>query len=78
MNADADTMDLLLHGKLDQTCPSCGMTEAAGRYCTADATPTGPAYWHPVKRSVAQRASAQRLGANSTDKSRRVERSDAA
>ena len=49
---------------LDQTCPRCGMTEAAGAYCTACSTPTRAPHWHPVKRSVAQSAAAARLAAN--------------
>lgn len=30
-------------GRLDQTCPRCGLKEAAGAYCSADLTPTGEA-----------------------------------
>lgn len=28
-------------GRLEQTCPRCGLKEAAGAYCSWDLTPTG-------------------------------------
>jgi len=40
---------------LDQTCHACGLTEAAGDYCTRCAART-VRDWHPIKQSEAQRA----------------------
>ena len=39
---------------LDQTCPDCGTTEAAGSYCTLCLRPTTDVDKHPAKRSDAQ------------------------
>jgi hypothetical protein len=41
----ADIAADLAAGRLEQVCPTCGLREAAGGYCTACATPTGPADW---------------------------------
>lgn len=41
------TLELLRAGKLEQTCPTCGRWEAAGRYCTGCGRQTGPADWYP-------------------------------
>lgn len=49
---------------LEQTCPKCGTTEAAGGYCTKCLTRMTPADHHPPKRSDAQIATAQRLNAH--------------
>ena len=49
----ADVAADLLAGKLEQVCPTCGLREAAGGYCTACATPTGPADW---RRGTARQA----------------------
>jgi len=49
----ADVAADLLAGKLEQVCPTCGLREAAGGYCTADGTPTGPADW---RRGTARQA----------------------
>jgi hypothetical protein len=43
--ADPRLSALLLAGRLGQTCPACGAGEAAGFYCTACYSPTGPAEW---------------------------------
>ena len=48
-------------GKLDQTCP-CGVTEAAGGYCTRCLRPMGETDWHPIRRSEAQQAAATAAG----------------
>ena len=47
--------------KLEQTCPDCGRTEAAGYYCSLCCRITGPEDWQPTKRSDAQRAAATGL-----------------
>ena len=39
---------------LDQTCHACGLTEAAGDYCTRCGART-LRDWHPIKQSEAQR-----------------------
>jgi len=52
----ADLRDLHQQGRLSQVCPKCGITEAAGGYCTACLTRTGEAVWAPAERSEAQRA----------------------
>lgn len=57
------TPDLALDftaGRLSQTCPACGITEAAGRYCTACLAPTGQALWRRGEMSTAQRAAYDR------------------
>ena len=41
----ADVADDLLKGHLSQHCPDCGITEAAGGYCTKCDRRTGPADW---------------------------------
>jgi len=57
---------------LDQTCPCCQTTEAAGGYCTACERPTLPSWIHPPKRSARQRATAARFVANQCKGSRRA------
>ena len=52
----ADLRTLHQQGRLSQVCPKCGITEAAGGYCTACLTRTGEAVWAPAERSEAQRA----------------------
>ena len=47
------TAALLQAGRLEQVCPACGLREAAGSYCSADAAPTGPADW---RRGASRRA----------------------
>jgi len=32
--------------QMEQTCPRCGLTEAAGWYCTQCARPTDPSEWY--------------------------------
>ncbi len=44
---------------LDQTCHVCGLTEAAGDYCTRCGART-VRNWHPIKQSEAQRAALDR------------------
>ena len=58
MDDTPETEKLLQQGKLEQTCPKCGITEAAHHYCTACFTPMGPADWYPTpdRRTPAQRA----------------------
>jgi hypothetical protein len=56
---------------LDQTCPTCGITEAAGGYCTACEQPTLP-LWGPPKRSARQRATAARFVVNQRKESPRA------
>lgn len=48
-------LDLLARGKLWQACP-CGVTEAAGPYCTKCLRPTGPEDWYVPERTEAQKA----------------------
>jgi hypothetical protein len=64
-----DLQDLLAQGRLSQRCPACGITEAAGSYCTACYTPTSEADWRPSERSAAQLAALDRLRASGTAKS---------
>jgi hypothetical protein len=68
--ADPAIGELLSRGKLSQTCP-CGVTEAAGSYCTRCLRPMGEADWHPIKRSESQKAAAltnaRRLGGDRTN-----------
>lgn len=45
MDDTPETRKLAEQGRLSQRCPRCGLVEAAGWYCTADSTPTGPAEW---------------------------------
>ena len=49
----------LLAGKLEQVCPTCGLREAAGGYCTADGAPTGPADWRRGTARQAQSAASR-------------------
>lgn len=49
---------------LDQTCPHCAITEAAGAYCTRCTRRTEPAWLHAPKRSDAQTATLGRLTAS--------------
>jgi hypothetical protein len=58
--------------RLEQACPSCGMREAAGAYCTACLTATGVPYWRRAVRSEAQKA------ASGTSGHLRVERGSSA
>ncbi len=39
-----------------QTCPCCGLTEAAGDFCTRCLARTGPGDWYTRERTEAQRA----------------------
>ena len=48
---------LLQAGRLDQTCPHCGITEAAGAYCTSCLTPTGDAHHLPIVSPARHEAS---------------------
>ncbi len=54
-----ETAALLQAGKLSQTCP-CGITEAAGSYCTRCLHPMGEADWYQAEASEAQRAALAR------------------
>lgn len=51
-----DLAALQAQGRCEQTCPSCGLTEAAGFYCTACTTPTGEPYWRLQVASPAKAA----------------------
>jgi hypothetical protein len=55
--------------KLDQTCPDCGTTEAAGRYCTKCLVSISAEHIHPRKRSAAQRAATDAARASGLKKS---------
>jgi hypothetical protein len=59
-----------------QTCPDCGVTEAAGPYCSGCLLPMGPADWHPLEMSDAQRAGL--AAARQNRRSGRSRRRDAA
>jgi hypothetical protein len=59
----AEAMELRRTGKLEQECPSCGLKEAAGPYCTACVTPTGIADWRRHEVSEASMAALERLHA---------------
>lgn len=41
-----DTGTLHERGRLSQRCPACGVTEAAGAYCTSCYGPTGAPTWY--------------------------------
>jgi hypothetical protein len=57
--------DDLLKGHLSQHCPDCGITEAAGGYCTKCDRLTGPADWfHGTSRKT--QGDASRARAHST------------
>lgn len=56
------TLDQLRAGKLAQRCDPCGITEAAGHFCTKCGRRTGPADWFVNERSEAQKAAARRGG----------------
>ena len=51
----ADLRDLHQQGRLSQVCPKCGVTEAAGGYCTACLTRTGEAVWRRGELGEVQR-----------------------
>lgn len=40
----------LERGRLSQTCPACGITEAAGHYCSRCHRAMGPADWKAQER----------------------------
>lgn len=63
----------LREGKLEQACPACGRTEAAGRYCSGCLHPTGPADWHRPPVSARAAAALGRLNDR-----RRAQRADRA
>ncbi len=45
MDDTPETRKLAESGRLSQTCPGCGVVEAAGWHCSACFRPTGPADW---------------------------------
>lgn len=54
--SDIDWVRLQAHGKLEQTCPRCLRSEAAGHYCTfCNFTGMEP-YWRIREVTEAQRA----------------------
>lgn len=65
MNID-DALALRRVGRLEQTCPSCGVKEAAGPYCTSCTTVTGLEDWHRHQASAASIAALGRLNAQRT------------
>ncbi len=56
--------ELLVRGKLEQVCPTCGVREAAGTYCTACATPTGARFWTPGAANPGRVAAMSKRRAN--------------
>jgi hypothetical protein len=60
--------ELQQRGRLSQTCPGCGLVEAAGAYCTACRRPTGPDTWSADPRHVtrAPDKASQRLAEDAT------------
>ena len=50
----------LLRGKLEQTCPDCGVSEAAHFVCSACLLPMGPDDWRLQVASAAKRAALAR------------------
>jgi methionyl-tRNA synthetase len=54
---------------LNQTCPTCHVTEAMGGYCTSCERPTLPEWIHPENLSVAQRAARTRQRPSTATKS---------
>jgi hypothetical protein len=51
----ADLRTLLQRGSLSQVCPKCGITEAAGAYCTSCLTRTGEGSWRRGELGEVQR-----------------------
>lgn len=49
-----DLEPLLVAGRLSQSCEPCGITEAAGFYCSRCSRQTGPSDWFRGERSEAQ------------------------
>ena len=58
----ADVAEDLVAGRLSQRCEPCGITEAAGGYCTSCGRLTGPADWFRAVASEAQKAAHQATG----------------
>ena len=68
---DSATALLQERGRLSQRCPSCGIVEAAGAYCSKCLTPTGPATFFTqakgkppasTERPVVRHSAAKRIG----------------
>jgi hypothetical protein len=55
VSPDRSMNDQLESGRQSQRCP-CGVTEAAGPYCSACCAPTGPPCWFRGEASQAKRA----------------------
>ena len=51
----SDLRALHQQGRLSQVCPKCGITEAAGGYCTACLARTGEAVWRRGELGEVQR-----------------------
>lgn len=73
MNGSPETFELLRAGKLEQVCPidcregwrrTAPGPEAAGRYCTACGTITGPEHWRRPEATGAQRDALTRARAS--------------
>ena len=58
----ADVAADLVAGRLSQRCPDCGITEAAGGYCTKCDRRTGPADWLRQCLSAEQKAARRTRG----------------
>ncbi len=58
----ADVAEDLVAGRLSQRCEPCGITEAAGGYCTSCGRLTGPADWFRQSLSAEQKAARRTRG----------------
>jgi hypothetical protein len=58
----ADIAADLVAGRLSQRCEPCGITEAAGGYCSRCGRQTGPADWFRQAASEAQQTARQAKG----------------
>ena len=63
-----DWVALQQAGRLDQTCPKCGLVEAAGSYCSFCHHIPMAAFWHMPKLTEAQRATIDKMRAARTKK----------
>jgi hypothetical protein len=64
--------------KFDQTCRSCGLTEAAGAYCARCFARSQESWFHRPKRSAAQVAAFAGTGGNSPKELRHAPSKEAA
>lgn len=54
-----DTATLHERGRLSQRCPTCGLAEAAGAYCTSCLGTTGEPTWYAPEAAGARAESLQ-------------------